>query len=225
MDFDPLFIRNGLIIFIVLIASIVVHEWGHALAADLLGDDTPRGDGRMTLDPLSHLDMVGSVIFPLLNIFVFGGGFPFVAWGRPVVTNPSNLRNRWRDDILISLAGPAANLLLALIAILAGTFVVGLQPRFGELVKSLMVMNVGLAVFNLLPLPPLDGASIFRRVVGLSEETYFTLSRWSGLIMLLLINLKPTQHLIGTLVAEACVPYALLCHRINPSAFLLIFQS
>jgi Zn-dependent protease len=225
MDIDPLFIRNGLIIFIVLIASIAFHEWGHAVVADLLGDDTPRGDGRVTLNPLSHLDLVGSVIFPLINIFVFGGGFPFIAWGRPVVTNPSNFRNRWRDDILISLAGPAANLLVALAAILVGSFVVLAQPRFGELVKGLVVMNVGLAVFNLLPLPPLDGASIFRRIVGMSEETYLTVSRWSGLIMLIVINFGPTQRMIGYLVAEACVPYALLCDLIRPAAFPLIFHS
>lgn len=224
MDIDPLFIRNGLIIFIVLIASIAFHEWGHAVVADLLGDDTPRGDGRVTLNPLSHLDLVGSVIFPLINIFVFGGGFPFIAWGRPVVTNPSNFRNRWRDDILISLAGPAANLLVALAAILVGSFVVLAQPRFGELVRGLVVMNVGLAVFNLLPFPPLDGASILRRVIGISEETYFAISRWSGLVLLIVINMGVTQRLIGICVAEACAPYAEICRWINPAAFPLIFH-
>ncbi len=224
MDFDPLFLRNGLIVFILLVASIAFHEWGHAKVADLLGDDTPRGDGRVTLNPLSHLDMVGSVIFPLLNIFVFGGGFPFIAWGRPVVTNPSNLRNRWRDDLLISMAGPAANLLVALVSILAGCLVVVAQPRLGELVKSLVVMNVGLAVFNILPIPPLDGASVLRRLVGMSEETYFTVSRWSGLVMLLVINISVTQRLIAYAVARACWPYAALCAWISPAAFPLIFH-
>jgi Zn-dependent protease len=225
MDLDPQFIRQGLIVFIVLVASIALHEWGHAVVADWLGDDTPRGEGRVTLNPLSHLDLMGSIIFPLLNIFVLGGGLPFIAWGRPVVTNPSNLKNRWRDDILISLAGPATNMLVALAAILAGCAVAAAQPRFGELVKNLVVMNVGLAVFNLLPIPPLDGASVFRRVVGMSEETYFTVSRWSWLIILLVLNLGLTRHLIALLVSEACVPYALLCGRISPVAFSIIFQS
>ena len=224
MDLDPQFIREGLIVFILLVASIALHEWGHAIAADLLGDDTPRGDGRVTLNPLSHLDLMGSIIFPLLNIFVLGGGLPFIAWGRPVVTNPSNFRNRWRDDILISLAGPATNLLVALIAIVAGAYVAVAQPRFGELVKNRVVMNVGLAVFNLLPIPPLDGASIFRRVVGMSEDTYLTVSRWSWLIILVVLNLGLTRHLIALTVSEACVPYALLCGRLNPTAFSIIFQ-
>src|ERR1019366_9117814 len=100
------------------------------------------------------------------NIFVFGGGLPFIGWGKPVITNPSNYKNRWRDDILISLAGPAANLLLALLAIVIGSFVVVAQPRFGELVRRMLILNVGLAVFNLLPIPPLDGGSILRRIVG-----------------------------------------------------------
>jgi Zn-dependent protease len=225
MEFDPVFVRSGLIIFILVVASVAFHEWGHAIAADLLGDDTPRGDGRVTLNPLSHLDIVGTVVIPLLNIFVFGGSLPFIAWGKPVITNPSNLRNRWRDDIVISLAGPAANLLLALAAITLGSFVVVAQPRFGELVKGLVVMNVGLAIFNMLPIPPLDGASILRRLVGMSEETYFSISRWSGLVMLIVINLSVTQQLIGLFVAEACVPYARLCAWINPHAFSLIFHS
>jgi len=86
-------------------------------------------------------------------------------------------------------------------------------------------MNVGLAVFNLLPVPPLDGASIFRRVVGMSEDTYLAVSRWSWLIILVVLNLGVTRHLIALMVSEACVPYALLCGRISPAAFLIIFQS
>jgi Zn-dependent protease len=87
------------------------------------------------------------------------------------------------------------------------------------------VMNVGLAVFNLLPIPPLDGASILRRVVGMSEETYANISRWSGLIMLVVINISFTQRLIVEFVAMACYPYAKLCDLISPTAYLLIFHS
>jgi Zn-dependent protease len=225
MDLDPVFIRDGLITFLLLVASITFHEWGHAIVADLLGDDTPRADGRVTLNPLAHLDMMGTVVIPLVNIFVFGGGLPFIGWGKPVVTNPSNYKNRWRDDILISLAGPAANLLLALLAIVVGSFVVVAQPRFGELVRRMLIMNVGLAVFNLLPIPPLDGGAILRRIVGLSEEAYFNISRWSGLILLLVINVGVTQRMIGFLVALACAPYVGLCNVINPAAFQLIFHT
>ncbi len=225
MEFDPIFIRDGLITFILLVACVTFHEWGHAIVADLLGDDTPRSDGRVSLNPMVHIDMIGTIVIPLVNIFVFGGGLPFIAWGRPVLTNPSNFRNRWRDDLLVAFAGPAANLLFALVAILVGSFVVVAQPRLGELAKGLVVMNVGLAVFNLLPIPPLDGGSIMRRVVGMSEETYAGISRWSGLIMLIVINISVTQRLIVEFVAMACFPYAKLCSLINPTAYLLIFHS
>lgn len=224
MDFDPAFIRDGLIIFILLVVSIIFHEWGHAIVADLLGDDTPRSEGRVTLDPRSHLDLVGTVLIPLINIFVFRGGFNFIGWGKPVVTNPSNFANRQRDDILVSLAGPAANLLVALAAVSAGSFIVVAHPRFGELVYGLVVMNVGLAVFNLIPIPPLDGASLLRRAFGMSEETYYGIARWSGIILLVLINLKATRLMIGFLVGEACIPYAVLCDWISPNAYHLIFS-
>jgi Zn-dependent protease len=225
MDLDPVFIRSGLIIFILLVASIAIHEWGHAMAADLLGDDTPRAEGRLTLNPLAHWDLIGTILIPLINIFVFGGGFAFMGWGKPVRTNSSNFRNHWRDDILVSFAGPAANLLVALAAILVGSLLVTSQPRFGELVKGLVIMNVGLAVFNLLPIPPLDGAAILRRFIGMSEETYLGLSRWGGLLLLLVINISVTRNLIGLCVEQACVPYAILCHSINPAAFHIIFRA
>jgi Zn-dependent protease len=225
MDLDPSFVRDGLITFILLMVCITFHEWGHAIVADLLGDDTPRNDGRVTLNPMSHIDMIGTVFIPFVNIFVFGGGLPFIGWGKPVITNPSNYKNRWRDELLIAFAGPAANLLLAMVAIIVGSFIVVAQPRFGELAKGLVVMNVGLAVFNLLPIPPLDGGSIMRRVVGMSEETYASISRWSGLIMLVVINIGATQRLIVEFVAIACFPYAKLCALINPTAYLLIFHS
>lgn len=225
MDFDPSFIREGLIIFILLVVSIVFHEWGHALMADLLGDDTPRSEGRVTLNPLSHLDMVGTVLIPLVNIFVFRGSFNFIGWGKPVMTNPSNYANRQRDDILVSLAGPAANLLLALVSTIAGSFIAAAQPPMGELVYGLIVMNVGLAIFNLIPLPPLDGATLMRRMVGMSEETYFGIARWTGLILLVAMNMKVFQHAISVLIGIACYPYALLCHGISPDGFRAIFAS
>src|ERR1035438_9126607 len=116
MDMDPIFVRNGLITFILLIASLSLHEWGHAIVADLLGDDTPRMDGRVTLNPLVHLDLLGTVILPLFNIFALGSSFPFIAWAKPVRVNLSNFRHRARDDVLVTFAGPATNLAIALVA-------------------------------------------------------------------------------------------------------------
>ena len=225
MDLDPAYIRSGLIVFIILFAGVAFHEWGHAIAADLLGDDTPRAEGRVTLNPLVHMDLVGTVIAPLVNIFIFGGALAFMGWGKPVMTNLSNFKRRWLDDIIVNLAGPAANLLVALVSILVGSFVVVAQPRLGELVNQLVVMNVGLAVFNLLPIPTLDGASILRHFVGISEEAFLGISRWSGIILLLVVNIGVTQNLIIRVVELGCRPYAFLCAWINPMAFRLIFQT
>ncbi|HXQ81372.1 MAG TPA: site-2 protease family protein [Opitutaceae bacterium] len=225
MDIDPIFIRNGLIIFIVLVVSIGLHEWGHAVVADLLGDDTPRAAGRVTLNPIAHIDPIGTVVIPLINMFVFRGSFAFIGWGKPVMINPSNFRNRKRDEVLVTLAGPASNLLLALVAIVVGSLIVVAHPRFGELVRGLVLMNVGLAVFNLLPIPPLDGGTILRHAVGMSEQTYHSIARWSGIFILIFINVGVTQRMIGAVVGVACLPYVALCHWINPSALSLIFQS
>jgi Zn-dependent protease len=225
MDLDPAYIRSGLILFILLFAGVAFHEWGHAIAADLLGDDTPRAEGRVTLNPLVHMDLIGTIIAPLINIFFFGGTLAFMGWGKPVMTNDSNFAHRVRDDVLVNLAGPAANLLVALVSVVAGSFAVVAEPRLGELVNGIVVMNVGLAVFNLIPIPPLDGASILRRFFGITEEAYLGMSRWSWVLLLLFVNLRVTQGLIIGAVGLCCRPYAVLCAWINPAAFRLIFRS
>lgn len=225
MDIDPNFIRSGLLTYVVLVASFSLHEWAHALAADLLGDDTPRNDGRLTLNPLVHMDLVGTVILPLFNIFVLGSGFPFIAWAKPVRMNESNFRHRVRDDILSTLAGPAANIAAAFVVVIVGCLFVTAHPRLGELIHRFVVLNVGLTVFNLLPVPPLDGGRIFRHVVGMSEETFIRVSRVSGIAMLFAINLEVVQQAIGTLVELALIPYWIVGGWINPQAIFMIYHS
>jgi Zn-dependent protease len=222
---DPLFIRSGLIVFILLVGSIILHEWGHAVAAHLLGDDTPRRDGRLTLNPMAHLDWVGTVIVPLINIFVFGGGLAFIGWGKPVATNVANFKHRVRDDLLVIMAGPVTNLLVALVAVVIGSLAAPAMPRVGNLVMGIIVMNVGLAVFNLLPIPPLDGGGVLRHVVGFSEEAYLSISRWSWIAFLLLLNIEASQTLISNIVVRCCGPYGALCYWINPQAYRLIFRT
>jgi len=223
MDLDPAFIRSGLITFILLVASLTVHEWAHAVLATLMGDETPRSQGRLTLNPLAHIDPFGTVVIPLINIFVFHGSFALIGWGRPVMINPSNFRHRVRDEILVSLAGPAANLVLALLAVIAGALLITRDPRLGEIVSGMVIMNVGLAVFNLLPLPPLDGGTLLRYATGMTEQTYFAIARWSGLVMLIAINVDAFRRMITVLFAFGCLPYVYVCHWLNPLAVPLIF--
>jgi Zn-dependent protease len=225
MDIDPIFIRSGLLTYVLLVASFSLHEWAHAMAADLLGDDTPRNDGRLTLNPLVHIDLVGTVILPLFNIFVLGSGFPFIGWAKPVRLNESNFRHRTRDDILVTLAGSAANIASAFVVVVLGSLLVVAYPRLSELVHRFIVLNVGLTVFNLLPVPPLDGGRIFRHVVGMSEETFIRVSRVSGIALLFAINLEVVQQAIGTLVELALLPYWIVGGWINPQAILMIYHS
>lgn len=214
MSLDPVTLRNGAILFLVLLASLCIHEWAHAFTADKLGDGTPRRDGRVTLNPAAHIDLLGTIILPLLCIFVIPGGF-FLAWGRPVMTNPSYYRNPRRDDVLVTAAGPGANLGLALLAALIGGLASRFDPRVGELAMLVIQINVFLAVFNLIPLPPLDGGNIMRHVVGMSEETYLRIAQWSFFIFLVLIYLPPVRALIALAMGVTVWPFAVLLNLIG----------
>jgi Zn-dependent protease len=225
MDLDPLFIRSGLIIFIVLWVSIIFHELGHAVAAHLLGDDTPELEGRLTLNPMAHMDWVGTVFVPVLNIFVFGATLPFIGWGKPVIPNPANFKHRALYDLLVAVAGPATNLLLALVVVILGSLIVPSQPRFGSLIHGIVVMNVGIAVFNLIPIPPLDGGIVLRHIAGFSEEAFMSISKWSWLALLLVLNLGGFQTALSVVVSLCCMPYRELCHLMSPVAFTIIFHS
>src|SRR3989344_5291689 len=143
----------------ILIMSVVIHELSHGYMADRLGDPTPRLQGRLTLNPLKHLDPVGSLIVPLLtSIF----GFTF-GWAKPVEYNPYNLRKKRQGEFLIAIAGPISNIALALIFGTIIRFVtagaVEVTP-FVEICSYIVVINIILAIFNLIPLPPLDGSKL-----------------------------------------------------------------
>jgi len=144
---------------IILIFSVIVHEISHGYMADLLGDPTARLQGRLTLNPLKHIDPVGSILVPIITSMA---GFTF-GWAKPVVYNPYNLRNRRKGEFLIAIAGPLSNLSLALIfGLLIRFLLVGATTMtpFIESISYIVIINIILAVFNLVPIPPLDGSKL-----------------------------------------------------------------
>ncbi|MEK7526231.1 MAG: site-2 protease family protein [Patescibacteria group bacterium] len=172
---DPLFF---IIWAMALLTAITIHEFAHAFAADKLGDPTPRIDGRLTLNPLAHLDPLGTLMMLLIR---FG-------WGKPVVFDPYNLKNPTRDAAVISFAGPLSNLLLSgVLAIIYHLTPGSLIMR--ELIPPFIILNVTLAIFNLVPIHPLDGGKI---LVGLlpKKESYkvdIFLKQYGTWMLLLLI--------------------------------------
>jgi len=173
--------------------AITIHEAAHAWMADRLGDPTAKLTGRLTLNPLAHYDKVGTTLF-FVTMFLWKFGvvpFPF-GWAKPVGFDPFNLKNPRRDSALISAAGPTANLILAiLLAIIIRLISFPFSPAFiiAELIKPLVVLNVSLAIFNLVPVNPLDGGKI---LVGLLPEknarkVEFFLDRFGIILLFFLI--------------------------------------
>lgn len=154
------------IAFIVLLFSLTVHESAHAWTADRLGDPTARLLGRVSLNPMVHADLIGTVLFPLLAMV---GGVPLIGWAKPVPVSVARLRRRHRDYVLVAAAGPASNLALALLAALAlrvwpvSPITIG-EPNvsvpIATLLGNAMRINVLLAIFNMIPIPPLDGGNV-----------------------------------------------------------------
>jgi Zn-dependent protease len=144
---------------LVLIMSVVIHEVSHGYAARALGDPTAEYEGRLTLNPLKHLDPFGSVLLPLLTYF--SGGF-ILGWAKPVPYNPYNLRPGRFSEALVALAGPASNLSIALIfgLILRTVSAASLNAPFFQFIIIIVLVNIVLAVFNLVPVPPLDGSKV-----------------------------------------------------------------
>jgi Zn-dependent protease len=149
-----------LFVVIILIMSVVIHEVSHGYAALALGDPTAKYQGRLTLNPISHLDPIGSFLVPLLGYFA--GGF-IIGWAKPVPFNPYNLRNQKWGQAIVAVAGPLSNISLAIIFALIIRFAAGsgfLTQSFMSLAGFVVLINITLAIFNLIPIPPLDGSKI-----------------------------------------------------------------
>ena len=178
-----------------LVALLSFHEFGHAWMAYKCGDDTARIMGRMTINPIVHIDPIGTVLIPLV-ILLLNPGFFIFGWAKPVPVNPNNYENRKRDDILISMAGPAMNVILAILLMAVYRLAVELpiDVGAGAIVHNLELVafiSMILCVFNLIPIPPLDGSHVMRHVVGMSDETYLKIARYGFIILLIAINVFP----------------------------------
>ena len=186
-----------LIILSVLLFSLTVHEAAHAVTADWYGDPTARRLGRVSLNPLVHLEPVGSVLLPLMGYFA--GGF-VIGWAKPVPVNMGNLKNHRRDFLVIAAAGPASNIALAVAgSALLGTVAGGpLDVGTPAAVLEMFVrLNLLLAVFNMLPIPPLDGGNV---LAGLLPEPlatrYDRLIRPFGFVIVIVLVYTDTLYLL-----------------------------
>ncbi len=178
-----------------LVALLSFHEYGHAWAAHKCGDDTARVMGRMTINPIVHIDPIGTVLIPWVIIF-FVPDFYVFGWAKPVPVNPSNYGNRKRDDIFVSMAGPAMNVILAVVIMAVYRLAIELPIDVGPdaVVRKLELVafiSMILCVFNLIPIPPLDGSHVMRQVIGMSEETYLKIAPYGFIVLLVAINVFP----------------------------------
>ena len=176
--------------FVVLLFSLTVHEAAHALTADRLGDPTARLLGRVSLNPLVHADPIGTLLFPLIAMV---SGAPLIGWAKPVPVVARYLRHPRRDYVLIAAAGPASNLVLALAASLAGLVLPVSPQTLGEpnltaplaaILGQLVRLNVLLAVFNMIPIPPLDGGNVLAGLLPASIASVFNQIRPYGFLLL-----------------------------------------
>jgi Zn-dependent protease len=170
---------------IILIISVILHEIAHGYAADALGDPTARLLGRLTLNPIPHIDPVGSVLLPLL--FALTGSPVMFGWAKPVPFNPRNITGTpWKDrygGALIAIAGPAVNIVLVLIFGLLLRFV-PLDQAMTQFFLMIVVVNASLAIFNLIPVPPLDGHHILASLLPYSiRQKYLALYQYSFILM------------------------------------------
>jgi Zn-dependent protease len=195
---DPRLLIDGILMFLGLLVLLTFHEFGHAWMAWKCGDDTARLQGRVSLNPVVHIDPIGTVALPLLMIFLSMSnsnlGRFLIGWAKPVPVNLSNLKNPRIDDILVTLAGPWMNLLLAIVITgLARVGVLANSESMVDLCRNTAHLSLLLCFFNLLPIPPLDGSQIVRSLVGMSYETYYQFARYGFIMLMVVINIPVVQ--------------------------------
>jgi Zn-dependent protease len=207
---DANWIIEGLISYLGLIVLLTFHEFGHAWTAEKCGDDTARLRGRVSLNPIVHIDPIGTVLLPLMMIFLSPGISRFmIGWAKPVPVNPYNLRNPRRDDILVTMAGPAMNLVLAvaLVALARVGLLIDLKP-IAVVCWQFASLSLLLCFFNLIPIPPLDGSHVLRNLTGMSYETYYQFARYGFIAVIIVLQIPLVRQALwfavnGTLLLLA----------------------
>jgi Zn-dependent protease len=214
-------IRRIVIYVFVLIISVALHEFGHAIMADWLGDDTPRRQGRVTLNPLAHADPIGTLLLPIVGGFYAAhGGFGGFGWGKPVQWQPARVNRKWKmstAEILVSIAGPAMNVLLGTLiavvwAILDAKHMVG--PKVDEILGFASITNFVLFFFNLIPAPPLDGGHVAQHLVPYKHRGTFESYAKYGPFVVMAVALIPQIAQIFLIPAQFCSEhvYKLVAH-------------
>ena len=201
---DTKVLLDSLVMWLCFIPIVTFHEFAHAWTARRLGDDTAHREGRVTLNPQSHIDPIGTLLIPGFAILLAASGSVaagfIIGWGRSVPVNLMNLRNRPRDHSLIALAGPAMNLALALLCLVLLRICLALEMgAVAEMMERIAVLSVFLCWFNLLPIPPLDGSHVMKYVVGMSEETYMKIASFGIIILIVAIQLQPVRHFLSVM--------------------------
>lgn len=193
-------LNQVIFLYIIIVISAVVHEYSHGSVAYYLGDSTAKDEGRLTLNPLVHMDLFGTVILPLFLLFT--GGI-FIGYAKPVPYNPNNLRDKKYGSLKVAIAGPLSNLFIALVLGLFLRFFSGsilasniIPPIFLSLIALVVVINIALALFNMIPFPPFDGSKVFFDLFPRYWSRVMDMG-FMGLILALLVAFFLLPRVIG----------------------------
>jgi len=160
------------------------HEFAHAWVGTKLGDDTPRLDGRVTLNPLAHIDWIGTTLLPFITSLLGGG---FIGWGKPVRSDVSKLKGGWNGLLVVALAGPLSNVIMAVVLAAAALFTAGRFPEFAQYLANGVRLSLYLAIFNMLPVPPLDGSKLLL-AARIPMSIYREIARGGFMLLILAVG-------------------------------------